>query len=152
MRHRHGETYARNMPLPPGTFTGEDLTTMEIRIFDRLIKQKEDKKAAWELASSRAKEKLEAGENKLEDNPVRGIVGEDETSRDGEMGERIAESEVDLSTASTIVAPTPAATPGVEGANDEEGDDDFEVESFEDALENLDPPGALHTCLSTHSY
>jgi len=113
------------MPLPPGTFTGEDLTTMEFRVFDRLREEKAEKKAAWELSQSRSSkdgEGLVMGKGE----------GEGEEVNDGAQNETTT-SEVDASAASTIVAPTPVPTPGIS-----QGDDGDEDDTFEDALENLE--------------
>jgi hypothetical protein len=96
------------MPLPSGTFGGEDLTTMEFRIFETLMKQKAERKAAWDLSKP---------------------VIKDETSAiDGSKDIQDPES---ASSTVTVVESTPV---GDEVVEDNESTD---AESFVDASDSL---------------
>ena len=111
------------MPLPPGTFTGEDLTTMELRVFDQLLKKEAAKRAAWDLSKLRSRKDGEGL-----------VTGEGEGVKVGDSGAQndARTTEVDASAASTIVAPTP----GIDQGGDGNGDD-----GFQDALEDLEVHG-----------
>lgn len=107
-----GEINARHMPLPPGSFGGEDLTSMEFRIFGDLIKRKKAKKAAWEIPASSS--------------PGLGLslgIKADSKPECAETG------------SSTAVSST------VHGMQESSvRDDSSDGDDFEDALENLEVP------------
>lgn len=90
------------MPLPPGTFGGEDLTSMEFRIFEQMMKKKANKKSAWNSSNV--------------------VASKDDPEKEDEKAEDVPES-----AASTVVGSTP-----VEISEDEGIDDEPFVDAMED--------------------
>jgi hypothetical protein len=113
---RRGGTESRYMPLPSGTFGGEDLTMMEFRIFEGIMKQKAERKAAWDLSK-----------------PV--IKDETSTAIEGYKDVQDPES---ASSTMTVVETTPVI--GNEVVEDNES---FDGESFVDASDSLPLRGML---------